>query len=545
MTAIVTTKYRVEVAKLLRADLDQSLTDRNYYLFIGRSRPWTIDAVPPAPSDTVEIEFRAWDDMLALKRVKLAESSHVIPRYDWDATGDTVYFPYSDEDPDLYFHPTSADKSAGIAAVVPYTAGPIYVLTDQLHVFKCLDNNSGAKSTVRPTKPLSSPFIFEGADGYRWKYMYTLSTTQSLKFLTDAWMPVQKLDSDDGSDQWDVQQDAATTSGEITHIQVAAGGTGFVNVIDADPANPTNTFAVSATLSTITLPNSASGTNSAYNNASIWIVAGTGAGQVRTISSYVGSSRQATVSANWSVTPNGTSQIKILPSIVITGNGTGAVGQPTVVGGVIKTVKMINRGSNYTYAVAVTSGGGGSNASVLPALAPRGGHGSDAIVELGGHFLMMNTKLEYAEGSGDFPITNDYRKIGLIKNVLTPGSAIATADTLIAVKILNLTTVVGTFIPDEDIVGGTSGALAKIIEPADLGSGNGKLSFFQDTLTGFTNFTTSETITGQASGATGVLASITDREAKQQSGDLLYIEYRRPIMRAADQTEEIKLIIEA
>jgi len=55
--------------------------------------------------------------------------------------------------------------------------------------------------------------------------------------------------------------------------------------------------------STITLDGSASGTDDLYNGCKITITSGTGSGQTRFISDYVGSSKIATVSVAWTVTP--------------------------------------------------------------------------------------------------------------------------------------------------------------------------------------------------------------------------------------------------
>ena len=46
------------------------------------------------------------------------------------------------------------------------------------------------------------------------------------------------------------------------------------------------------------------------------------------------------------------------------------------------------------------------------------------------------------------------------------------------------------------------------------------------------------------SGSTATLISLTAGEMKKYTGDIIYIENRSPVARAADQTEDIKLIIE-
>ena len=55
---------------------------------------------------------------------------------------------------------------------------------------------------------------------------------------------------------------------------------------------------------------------------------------------------------------------------------------------------------------------------------------ADPIEELSGNYVIVNSRLEFGEGSGnsDFPTDNDFRRIGLIKNpVQSSDSTISTA----------------------------------------------------------------------------------------------------------------------
>ena len=78
---------------------------------------------------------------------------------------------------------------------------------------------------------------------------------------------------------------------------------------------------------------------------------------------------------------------------------------------------------------------------------------------------MMNTSLEGTESanSGDFSVANDFRKITLIRDPQSGGSA-ATATTLRATKAINLTPTPGTFTFDEEINQATTGAVGKVVE---------------------------------------------------------------------------------
>lgn len=65
--------------------------------------------------------------------------------------------------------------------------------------------------------------------------------------------------------------------------------------------------AISATSNTITLPGTYSTSNTSYVGVNISITKGTSAGDFRTITSYDGTTRKATVNQNWTVTPDTTS----------------------------------------------------------------------------------------------------------------------------------------------------------------------------------------------------------------------------------------------
>ena len=65
---------------------------------------------------------------------------------------------------------------------------------------------------------------------------------------------------------------------------------------------------------------------------------------------------------------------------------------------------------------AISGISAGSGATIHPVISPINGHGADPIEELGGNYAIVNSRLEFGEGSGDFPTDNDFRRIGLIKN---------------------------------------------------------------------------------------------------------------------------------
>ena len=75
---------------------------------------------------------------------------------------------------------------------------------------------SAIASTVEPTGTSNSELTT--ADGYVWKYMYSISQTDWDKWVgtSGTWLPIETLTSDDSTDQWDIQKNAI--SGTVNHI---------------------------------------------------------------------------------------------------------------------------------------------------------------------------------------------------------------------------------------------------------------------------------------------------------------------------------------
>ena len=529
MAPIITNNFRLFAASKFKDAIDDSDVNSNLYFFVAKSSPWSNEVLPDTATDTVSQDISRWFSMIALKKVLEANASFVIPRFDWDETNETIYVAYSDTDADLYFHPTPAELADGVTN--DYTPASFYVYTDDSHVYKCMHvatiNGVKQKATDKPTGTSTS--VFETADGYRWKYMYSITPAEILKFVTPHWIPVKTLLADDTSAQWDIQQ--AAVDGSIQEILVTNEGSGYVNTHSGQ--------LVTGGASSFTLQAGASASDDAYTDATIYVVSGTGSGQSRLITDYVGSTRVGTPETNFSPALDGTSVVDILPTITITGDGTGATAKATVASNEVTKITITAAGTGYHYASVAITGCGGSSAAATAIMSPLGGHGKDAVRELGAHHVMTNVKLEPDES--DFPGANDYRIIGLVANIKAFAGSIATATTLSATKNFTVGSVTGTFLADEVLTSNGSGTpTAKLIESTDLGGGSRKITFYQDSTTGFKAFAGSEVITGGTSGATAIITAINNPEVLPFSGNILAIENRRHILRSADQTETVQ-----
>ena len=427
MASIVTSKFRVHNAEQF-AEAFSETSNTIMYLFIGKNTAFPDDNAPPTPvNSTANIEFTPWRDMYGAKRITTSDVTHAVPRHDW--TSSTVYVQYDHTDTNLL-------------------DDEFYVMTEDYNVYKCIGNNAGGASTTKPTGV--STTTFETADGYIWKYMYTVTTAKALKFLTNDYIPVQTMASDDGTDQWDVI--SAATDGAINFVKVTSGG-------------------------------------SAYGSA---------------------------------------------PSVTISGDGTGATANATISGGAVTKVTITNAGSGYTYATAAFSAGA---AAATPIISPKGGHGANAVEELGGKYIMLNVRLDGNE-SNTLSTANEFRQVGIVRDAYTYGTttrAIATSYRQTFKYTLSSVSG-GPFTLDEVITSGSN--TATVVEWDNT---NSILYVTQPLNNAFAN---GASVTGGTSGATGTISTITTPGLQPYSGDIIYVENRVPISRASDQIEDVKLIIQ-
>ena len=278
--------------------------------------------------------------------------------------------------------------------------------------------------------------------------------------------------------------------------------------------------------------------------------------------------------AGSSYTVSGGATSGTITAVPIRGDGTGGICSVTLTSGAVTAVAVTTRGSGYTSGyirnadiiAATNAGGAGSGAELDVIIPPKGGHGFNAVEELGGFFVMLNTSLEGTEStnSGDFTAANDFRKITLIKDPQNAAGSAASAATLrgtYAIRI-NSSPTPGTFTADEEINQASTGAVGKVVE---WDATNRILYYVQtrhndagaDANGNVTAFSGTNVITGQSSSATGTPEATTSTvnnvsftsgysapELKHDTGEILYVENRTKITRATDQTENIKLIIE-
>ena len=378
--------------------------------------------------------------------------------------------------------------------------------TSSNRIYKVLDNNGGtAYSGSEPTSESTSPFA---QGGYILKYMYSITAAEQTKFLTTDFMPVST----------DSTVSAAAVDGKIESVIVTGGasytdGTYYV-AVNGDGAS-----------------------------------AGTSSGA---IISFVVSSGAI---VDFGLT-SGTDTI-------VYAGGTGYT-----YGTVTLTDSTVFEDAALSSAVDSGDINNGSGGAISIVISPKGGHGSNAVNELGGHYVMLNTLFIGAERD-DLLTGNDFRNIAIVTDPTTFGtSTVASDSTIRQTFAAKLTSVSGTFTADEKITQSTTNAIGKVVE---WDSANSILYFQQERYTDFGTssvgayvaFSGANAITGASSSAAGTPDSSVDSavtlangftitfsdgyvnpELQPDSGNIIYNENRSPISRATDQTEDIKIVVE-
>lgn len=149
------------------------------YCFLSKVDPWPTEDVPPAPLQTQTYIKDVFKGMFVAKKVSTNDMTPVIQRINW--TSGTVYSYYRDN-VDMF----ERAEDGGLV-------NKFYVKNRFDQVFKCLWNNNGEASTVEPIfEPgtFNANQIFRGADGYKWKYIYSITSGNKIKFMDDNWMPI-------------------------------------------------------------------------------------------------------------------------------------------------------------------------------------------------------------------------------------------------------------------------------------------------------------------------------------------------------------------
>jgi hypothetical protein len=273
--SIVDSMYKEIISKTAR-----------YYHWLGKENTWrdflspfipsSTSDVPGPPANNFRYDLHVRRDILTVKSITASDVSYVVPRINWIAN--TVYDMYDDayntpieeainwtpggtaivdniiKYNSIYYRsinggtfdtipPTHVTGTVtngsvqlsyldrdtfGVSGATSLETSRFYVLTSEFNVYKCIWNNLDIPSTVMPTTTPSDEIVTT-ADGYKWKFMYTIPVSLRNRFLSTEWMPVTTA-----------LKAPFFSNGEITSLTIDNPGSGYyagdpeINYADGD-----------------------------------------------------------------------------------------------------------------------------------------------------------------------------------------------------------------------------------------------------------------------------------------------------------------------
>jgi hypothetical protein len=193
MAAIVTDQFRI----LNAGNFVDSVTNtsNSYYVFVGLANPtasgfgksssWDTDT--PNPIDNFDYQGFVGDNMSFGKKITSSNVRRVVRRIDW--TRGTRY--------EMYRHDYSINNLSPITKSARLYDSNYYVMNSEYKVYICVDNGSSGISTTgnasldEPTfTDLEPSSAGVSGDGYVWKYLFTVTPSDIIKFDSTEYITV-------------------------------------------------------------------------------------------------------------------------------------------------------------------------------------------------------------------------------------------------------------------------------------------------------------------------------------------------------------------
>ena len=214
MSAIVRQTMSRNLAKNLLSEILGS--ENQYFIGIGKSDVYNLEdtVVDPIDSPLEEKEFR--NNLQSIKQIEGA--TFVTKRYNWSSG--TLYSAWSDS--------LSSDIDS-----------QFYVLNDAKEVYICLETGitqtgSINVSTIEPNYGalgVDYTQAFVTADGYKWKFLFSLTPESIFQFLSSNYIPVHQPEDDLATGdpiedlQFNVKQ--AAVGGQVIRCEIIEQGSSF------------------------------------------------------------------------------------------------------------------------------------------------------------------------------------------------------------------------------------------------------------------------------------------------------------------------------
>jgi len=239
MAAIVTDQFRI----LNASNFIDSVTGGNdsYYVFLGLTNPTSVgfgrtttwNTNIPNPTDNLEYLSHYRNTSLFGKKITSANIRRLIRKVTW--TSNTSY--------EMYRHDYSIQNPTPNSNSSRLYDSNYYVINRDFRVYICIDNGSsstnpkGGKSQDEPTfTDLEPSAAGTSGDGYVWKYLFSVSPSDIIKFDSTEYVVVPN--------NWATSTDSQIVSirengnsgsvnpNQIKKVYIANGGDEYKNGVD-------------------------------------------------------------------------------------------------------------------------------------------------------------------------------------------------------------------------------------------------------------------------------------------------------------------------
>jgi hypothetical protein len=234
MAAIVTDQFRIlNASNFIDSVVDSS---NSYYVFLGLDNPsqdrfgrtanW--DTNIPNPTDNLEYSSHYRDTSLFGKRITSSNIRRLIKKVTW--TSNTSY--------EMYRHDYSIQNPTPNSNSSRLYDSNYYVISSDFRVYICIDNGSsgtnlkGGRSQDEPTfTDLEPSSAGVSGDGYIWKYLFSVSPSDIIKFDSTEYVVVPN----DWATSIDSQivsvrengDSGSTNPNQIKKVYIENGGLGY------------------------------------------------------------------------------------------------------------------------------------------------------------------------------------------------------------------------------------------------------------------------------------------------------------------------------
>ena len=221
MPAIITDNFRVARASEFVSDI---YSENNvYYAIVGLTNPeeyssdW--DESPLNPRDSIDKMNDIWDTGISMSKILTGDARQVVRKITWESG--TTY--------DMYRHDVTIDNLSSTSKTSLYSSN-YYVVNQDFKVYVCLDNGASPENNFKGNPSLDEPNFVDlepksagvSGDGYIWKYLFTISPSDVIKFDSIFYVTTPQNWSTDS--EFQAIRNHALTSGQIKIVKIKNRG---------------------------------------------------------------------------------------------------------------------------------------------------------------------------------------------------------------------------------------------------------------------------------------------------------------------------------